>query len=203
MNSSAPAAPRRRAIFFSVAAIFMLPLAIAIWLYYAPAAWRPAGSVNHGALIQPAHPLPALALPTMDGGATAADFLRHRWTLIYVGSGQCGARCHDALYQMRQVRLALNQDMDRVQRLFIATDPCCDREFLAREHPGLIVVPGNSAEAAELIALLPTDAGPAGDAGRIYFADPLGNLMMAHPRDSQPKELLEDLKRLLKLSQIG
>lgn len=203
MTASAPPAPRRRAIVLVVAAIFFLPLAVATWLYYAPAGWRPAGSVNHGALIEPARPLPELALPTIDGGATPADFLRHRWTLIYIGAGRCDERCHDALYQIRQVRLALNQDMDRVQRLFIATEPCCDREFLAREHPGLIITPGNSTEAAKLIALLPTDAGPVADAGRIYVADPLGNLMMAHPRDSQPKQLLEDLKRLLKLSQIG
>jgi cytochrome oxidase Cu insertion factor (SCO1/SenC/PrrC family) len=203
MNASTTAAPRRRAVVLIVAAVFFLPLAIASYLYYAPSAWRPGGTVNRGALINPARELPEMALPTMQGGATAADFLRHRWTLVYVGNGACDARCHVALYQIRQVRLALNQDMERVQRLFIATDACCDREFLEREHPGLVIARGDTAAAAGLLKFFPTDAGPVAGAGRIYIVDPLGNLMMAHPRDSNPKYLLEDLKRLLKLSQIG
>ncbi|HZD20646.1 MAG TPA: SCO family protein [Burkholderiales bacterium] len=203
MNAAADPAARRRAIFLVVAATFLLPLAVAIYLYYAPAAWRPAGAVNHGMLIEPARPLPALALATLNGSPTAADFLRHRWTLIYIGAGSCDARCHEALYQIRQVRLALNQDADRVQRLFLATDPCCDRDFLKREHPGLVVALGRDASTQRLIQNFPADTGALASAGRIYVVDPLGNLMMAHPRDSDPRHLLEDLKRLLKLSQIG
>ena len=203
MNAVNPAAPRRRAIFLVVGLVFLLPLVLAAYLYYAPAAWRPTGTVNHGTLIEPARLLPDVALPTIDGGMMSADFLRHRWTLIYVGAGQCDQRCHDALYQMRQVRLSLNQDMDRVQRLFIATAPCCDEQFLAREHPGLVIARGESAAAARLFAAFPVDGIAVATAGRIYVVDPLGNLMMFHPRESNPKLLLEDLKRLLKLSQVG
>jgi len=203
MNGVNRAAPRHRAIFFGVALVFFVPLAIATYLYYGAATWRPSGTVNHGTLIEPVRQLPAVALTMIDGGPTSTDFLRHRWTLIYVGSGACDERCRDALYQIRQVRLALNQDMDRVQRLFIATEPCCDRDFLAREHQGLVVAHGDSGAAAQLLALFPAEAGPVATAGRIYVVDPLGNLMMLHPRDSNPKHLLEDLKRLLKLSQIG
>ena len=203
MNTSSSIAPRRRAVFLIVAAVFFLPLAIAAYLYYAPSAWRPAGMVNRGILIDPPRQLPQIVLPIMQGGVTPADFLRHRWTLVYVGGGACDERCHAALYQMRQVRLALNQDMERVQRLFVATDGCCDRPFLEREHPGLVVALGRSEAAAHLLKFFPEDAGPVAAAGRIYVVDPLGNLMMAHPRDSNPKYLLEDLKRLLKLSQIG
>jgi cytochrome oxidase Cu insertion factor (SCO1/SenC/PrrC family) len=203
MSATIPTAPHRRPIVLVVALVFFLPLAVATYLYYAPAAWRPTRTVNHGALIEPARQLPEVSLPTIEGGATAPDFLRHRWTLIFAGRGDCDERCHDALYQMRQVRLALNRDMDRVQRLFFATEPCCDRPFLAREHHGLVVARGTSAEAGRLLALFPTDSGPVATSGRIYIVDPLGNLMMVHPRDSNPKFLLEDLKRLLKLSQIG
>jgi cytochrome oxidase Cu insertion factor (SCO1/SenC/PrrC family) len=203
MNATATPAPRRRALFLIVAAIFFLPLGAAVYLYYAPAAWRPAGGVNHGLLIEPARPLPALPLALLNGSQTPADFLRHRWTLIYIGAGSCDARCHEALYQIRQVRLALNQDADRVQRLFIATAPCCDRNFLEHEHPGLVVARGGDASTLRLTGNFPADAGSLASSGRIYVVDPLGNLMMAHPRNSDPKHLLEDLKRLLKLSQIG
>jgi hypothetical protein len=44
---------------------------------------------------------------------------------------------------------------------------------------------------------------PLDEAGRIYIVDPLGNLMMSYARDAEPKGLLTDMKKLLKLSHIG
>ena len=46
----------------------------------------------------------------------------------------------------------------------------------------------------------------AGDGGMeegIYIVDPNGNLVFFYPIDINPKLLLADLKRLLKVSQIG
>ena len=37
----------------------------------------------------------------------------------------------------------------------------------------------------------------------IYIVDPNGNLVFSYPLDINPKLLLADLKRLLKVSQIG
>jgi hypothetical protein len=55
-----------------------------------------------------------------------------------------------------------------------------------------------------LLASIPTfDSIPADRADRVYVIDPLGNLMMTYPPDFKPKGLLEDMKRLLKLSHIG
>ena len=38
---------------------------------------------------------------------------------------------------------------------------------------------------------------------RVYLIDPLGNAMMSYAADSKPKGMLEDMKRLLRLSSIG
>jgi hypothetical protein len=52
------------------------------------------------------------------------------------------------------------------------------------------------------LAVLPTANGaPVPD--RVYVVDPLGNLFMFYEPDAPPKGLLEDMKRLLKLSHIG
>jgi hypothetical protein len=40
-------------------------------------------------------------------------------------------------------------------------------------------------------------------AGRIWIADPLGNLVLSYPRDTDPRGMIADLKKLLKLSHIG
>ena len=54
---------------------------------------------------------------------------------------------------MRQVRLALDREMQRVQRVLLADDGCCDLAALHDAHPDLIVA--RRGAAASLTALLP------------------------------------------------
>jgi hypothetical protein len=115
--------------------------------------------------------------------------------LVFIGDGRCDQRCQQALYDTRQVRLALDRDMKRVQRVFIATGECCQLQELSRAHPDLIVVRA-APENGALLAQLPSS-------GSVYLVDPLTNLVMRYGSQVPAKGLLEDLKRLLKLSQIG
>jgi hypothetical protein len=170
----------------ALAALFLLPLAVAFFAYYGTS-WRPAGRVNHGVLITPVRALPALG-----------EFRGH-WSLVYVGDGACDADCRRTLYVIRQTRLGLNNDMTRVERVFVVTGNCCAREFLAREHPGLKVLEASGAPDAALPREFPAE----GRAYSVYIVDPLGNLMMSYDARQNPHGLLEDLKKLLRLSHIG
>jgi len=205
MNATDPTAVRRgRRQLLGLAALFFVPLAVAFWMYYGPTGWRPAGDTSKGDLIEPARPLATIALPTADGGQTGAEFLRGKWSMVYVGDGLCDERCRKALYLTRQSRIALNKDMDRVQRVFLVTGRCCDRGFLAEEHPDLVVARVDDAASAALLEPFPTYGGvPLADAGRIYLVDPLGNLMMSYAPGAPDKALLTDVKKLLRLSHIG
>jgi hypothetical protein len=197
---------RGRRQLLALAALFFVPLAVAFWLYYGPSHWRPSGATNKGDLIDPARPLPAVSLPRADGTPTGREFLRGKWTIVYVGDGACDARCRKALYLTRQSRIAINKDMDRVQRVFLATGHCCDTAFLASAHPDLLVARLDSAgpEGAELLATFPDYRGtPPSTAGLIYLVDPLGNLMMSYSPAAPDKALLTDLRKLLRLSHIG
>jgi hypothetical protein len=193
-----------------LALMFFGPLGLSFYLYYGHASWHPGGRVNAGNLIVPPRPLPSLALPLQSSGETASDFLRRKWTLLYVQQGACAERCRTSLYETRQVRLALDRDMDRVQRVFIADGDCCDFQFLHEQHPDLIAVRMSPA-AAPLLALLPQHGGAGNasaggngaDAERLYLIDPLGNLMMSYTPETKPKGMLEDMKRLLRFSHIG
>jgi cytochrome oxidase Cu insertion factor (SCO1/SenC/PrrC family) len=183
-----------------LALIFFGPLGVSFYLYYGHGSWHPGGRVNAGDLIVPPRPLPSLALPLQSSGETDSEFLRRKWTLLYVQQGACAERCRTSLYETRQVRLALDRDMDRVQRVFIADGDCCDFRLLHEQNPDLITVRMNPA-AAPLLALLP-HGGP-DNAEHIFLIDPLGNLMMSYAPDAKPKGMLEDMKRLLRLSHIG
>jgi hypothetical protein len=180
---------RQRRILIGVALMFFAPLAVSFLLYYGHG-WHPGGRVNHGELIIPPRPVSDSQLP-------APLSLQHKWTMLYVQRGLCDELCLRRLYDMRQVRTALDRDMGRVQRVLIAESGCCDTQALRALHPDLITVPADAA-LAPLLASLPEPG-----ARRIYLVDPLGNVMMFYAADAAPKGMLEDMKRLLRLSQIG
>jgi hypothetical protein len=183
----------------ALGALFLLPLACAFCAYYA--GWRPAGSVNHGTLITPPRPLPPLVLPpeTRGAGSAAAETFRGVWTLVYVGDGSCDGDCARALFVMRQTRLALNNDMTRVARVWLATGSCCAAARRAAPEPGVTVLDASGAAAAPLLAQFPEG----GRAHAVFVVDPLGNLMMSYDDRKDPHGLLEDLRKLLRLSHIG
>lgn len=195
---------RSRTQLWLLVALFFTPLALSFVLYYGGDGWRPEGSTNYGDLLEPARALPDAALITPAGTSTAADFLRGNWSFVFVGDGACDTRCRQALTDMRQVRLALNEDSRRVQRVFLYSGSCCDSGYLGAEHPGLIPASIDNAAGQELLRTLPVyDDVPALEAGRIYLVDPLGNVVLSYAADAGAKGLLEDTEKLLKLSHIG
>lgn len=200
--SPAPREVRRsRRFLIGVALVFFAPLALSFYLYYGKGTWHPGGHVNRGELIQPARPLPALSLPLLSGGVSDPKLLTHKWTLLSVQHGLCDEPCLRRLYDTRQVRLALDREMDRVQRVLVASRDCCDMQALRESHPDLILVADRDASLS-LQRLLPQPAGSP-NSNRVFLIDPLGNLMMFYPPAIPAKGLLEDMKRLLRLSQIG
>ena len=187
----------------ALATLFLLPLLLAFYMYYATD-WRPLKRVNHGTLIIPARTLPAVHLPQVnmsdsDRAAPDSQQLRSRWSIVYVGAGNCDAPCRQALYVMRQTRLSLNNDMSRLERVFLTTGNCCAREFLAHEHPGLVVLDATNEQGMRLLHEFPAEGRPYS----VFIVDPLGNLMMSYDARQNPKGLLEDLQKLLRLSHIG
>lgn len=201
MNETTLTRPRSRRMLILLAALFLVPLVVSFYLYYA-SGWRPVGQVNHGELLTPPRALPAVSLATASGEDTGTEFLRGQWTLLHIGPGACDQRCRAALYTIRQVRLALGDKMERVQRVFLYSGPCCEQPFFGAEHAGLIAATVDSAAGEQLLGVFP-EVPAAATAGRIYLVDPLGNLMMSYEPTAPAKGMIEDLKRLLKLSHIG
>jgi len=184
----------------ALSALFLMPLALAFFLYYGTG-WRPAAHLNHGALITPPQPLPSAPLTRLvpETAANAQPLFRGKWSLVYVGGGGCDADCRATLFVMRQTRLGLNADMQRVVRVFLVTADCCDRAFLESEHDGLDVRDAAGPQARSMLAAFPANE----RAHTLFIVDPLGNLMMSYDARQNPHGLLEDLKKLLRLSQIG
>lgn len=195
----APAAPvavravnkfKGRAQLLLLAVLFAAPLVAVYW-------WTPGGSVNHGALIEPPRPLPALTLYTLDGGPRPLAEVRGKWTLVLVQRGPCTDLCRRNLYNARQVRLAQGRNARRVRVLLLAAgaDSVPAAEVM-REHPQAEVW---TADAAAMARLAPLFAAR----DDVYLVDPLGNLMMQFDSAMSPSLMRKDLARLLRVSSAG
>lgn len=189
---------RGRRNFLLLAAMFLVPVFVVFAMYYG-GLWSPSGSSAKGELVHPAQPLEFSGLRQSDGSAAGIDLFQGKWSLIYVGDGACDTECRTALTYGRQTRIAVGKDMDRVQRVFLTTGNCCDRGYLDAEQPGLVTLDASSEDARVLLAQFPGERRVS-----LYIVDPLGNLMMRHDATQViNKDLLSDLKKLLKLSHIG
>ena len=186
---------RGRVQFLLLALVFFGPLAVAAWLYLGAGDWRPGATTNNGSLVDPVITLATGPMDSGRGGSTPAELLRDQWSIVYLERGDCAAECRDALLRIRQLRLATGREIDRVQRVLLVDGALPAADWLATEQPGLVTArPSSHAEIAAQLA-------PLGNG--IYLVDPLGNLILAYPPESEPKTVYEDLKRLLRNSRIG
>ena len=179
--------------FLLIAALFLGPLALAAWLYYSGQALQPEGRTNHGTLLEPIVNLQD-ALP----GSALHAHAEGRWLLLYANEGDCDDACQFSLYTLRQSRLMLGKEMDRLVRVFLHGPAAPDTVLLAREHAGLVTMSD-----AELAALLRERSPEASGSGGYFLVDPLGNLVMYFEPGIDPGDMVDDIKRLLKLSRIG
>jgi len=178
---------------FLIALVFFGPLILAAWLYFSGAGLRPDGKTNHGELLEPFVNIGE----TLPGSAINAHFTG-QWLLIYANDGPCAEACDYSLYVLRQSRLMLGKEMERLGRVFLHDNSVPDTVMLADEHEGLIIL--QDGEFGDLL----TKKKPAGlSAGGYYLVDPLGNLVMYYPPDIEPRDMVEDIEHLLELSRIG
>jgi hypothetical protein len=177
--------------FLLIAAMFFGPLLFAAWLYYSGDTLQPETRANHGALLEPIVNL-SDAVP---GSPVHEDRV---WRLLYADDGECGESCREALYTLRQSRLMLGKEMDRLERVFLHGEHAPDTLLGAEEHRGLVAF-----EDAALQAVLESKRPESLPAGGFYLIDPHGNLVLYFSPDIEPRDMVDDIKRLLKLSRIG
>jgi len=198
-------------------ACFGIPLVLAtLWLGVVRSQGGTWGNTSRGELIHPAVPITEFSLSQFvmkNEGTTAEeayresaeDFgvegFRQMWSLLYMPEGVCDEACELNLYHMRQVRLALNNRMNRVQRVALMEDASQLSDTLLSEHLGLRVITGDVEALRSQVRAAEGDMEALPNA--IYLIDPLGNLMMRFPPDLEPGKMLKDIKHLLKVSRIG
>ena len=182
---------RGRHVALGILAVCAAPTVAAWFAYFV---WQPQSRTNYGELVAPRSIEPDLR--RLDGKPFLLSQLRGRWILLQIDSASCGEGCRRKLVYMRQARLALGRDADRIERVWLLDDDSIPAPELLRDHQGLMVA---RAPRGSLASDLP----PGTPAAYIYLIDPLGNLMLRFPADPDGRKMLRDLGRLLGASRIG
>lgn len=192
-----PRAGRGRLKLGLIALVFLMPLALAAWLYYEGAGLQPEGRTNAGRLLEPIvnvdEALEATTLAELTDGRSEGH-----WLLVYRNAGPCGEDCEAALYRMRQSRLMLGNDMSRLVRVFLHGDIRPDTVLFETGQEGLVIT-SNGGLGGILDRKRPDDLAPGG----LFLIDPLGNLVMYFAADLPPDDMVEDIEHLFELSRIG
>ena len=126
---------------------------------------------------------------------TLKTFSNKKWSLIFVVRGNtCDEACNEILHLIRQTRISLNQDSSRVMNIVITDQKNDDIEGLIKaEYKNINKLIDPKLLDNKLL-----------NNGTLYISDPLGNIFMFYNKENLNfKGLRKDLKKVLKISQIG
>ena len=172
------------------------PVLLSYFTYYVI---RPAGRMHHGELIEPQRALPAWPGTDLQGQALALDQLKGQWLLVAVGSGACAEKCERVLFVQRQLQKMLNKDSDRLERVWLLTDPTPPAPALLQSIEGATVLKVPADSLAQWLA--PASGQALED--HLYLVDPMGHWMMrfTYPQDAKlVAGMKRDLERLMRAS---
>ena len=171
-------------------AVFVLPVILAFMALKMD--WFNKASTNRGELLQPV--------------IEAAELLEQsdiKWHLLYVIPKICDQACENAIYSVTQIYQATGKESDRVSKLFIQTEnsSLSAVENIKKLH-GAFLLQKSQENVNEVFKKTGINA--------IFISDTLHNIVLRYPVTEVQEEaimdsrnILADLKKLLKLSRIG
>jgi len=187
-------------------ALFLAPILLA-YIVYKNRSLIPSNSTNHGEIISPAQPLVEFSLKTQEGTSFGLKGIQRKWSYIYVIENECNDVCKLNLLKMRNARIAQGAEGRRVNYYLIITKGSKDNKFsdeFVKAHPKLSILYAQNADAKPLLDILKGSTQyRIEEMNRVYMIDPIGNYMMFYEDGFDSLGIMEDLKFLLKASQIG
>lgn len=152
--------------------------------------WVPQGRSYHGELIATGQ-TPADLGVAGHWGATGGDEPAH-WQLLVTSADACAAECRQLVYLARQIHIGLNREAGRAGHALAHGAP------LPADYDGELRAGYPQLRRLALEAERYPETG-----AQLWIVDPHGNLVLRYGPGSDGKQILEDLRHLLKISQIG
>jgi len=210
-------ATNNRMVLLLIAGIPLMVVLVATWLWYYVVNGdldlvAALGTSNHGTLVQPPRQLEGVDLHEAGALPSSYSELNRRWTFLVPGGKTCGQVCEKTLYTTRQIHIAMGKEFNRIQRLYLSDTFAADTllgvkvlsdsqpapshftELMATQHRGMKAM---KIAVQDHIALFPEYAD---EPGSWYLVDPSGWVMMSYAPTVGYKDVMSDLKFLLKNS---
>ena len=162
------------------------PMALATSMYTLKF-WVPESRNYHGEMIGNGQGRAAL-------GVTSDE---QRWQLLVTAPQGCDADCQQLVYLARQLQIGLGRDASRATHALAVGQPV-DAAYatrLQREYPQL--------QRYTLHVPTYTQSAEGNGSAQLWIVDPHGNLVLRYDPQVKGKDVLTDLRHLLKLSNIG
>lgn len=169
------------------------------------------GTANRGTLVQPPRQLSDVTLRDDGGYEITLSDLEPRWSFIVPQAGaNCGLDCESRLYFTRQIHVAMGKDFPRIRRLYVGDQAPVETTLAVSALSGGGPVPDSFATylATEQRGMVALQVEPTGfstlfpehqaDPQMWYLADPSGWIMMSYNAGVSYKDVISDLKFLLK-----
>lgn len=179
-----------------------LPVLLASIMYFT-GSMVPQGRSNKGTLVVPPLMVQKMELRLQQPGEGDVE---GRWELMVFGRDNCASQsCQEILYKTHQVNVALGREADRVVRRYINIGGAMNEaavQEVQTSYPRLHLSYASELKLEEFLDKV-ADAAQTVNGNFVFVADPLGNVMMYYTQDNSGGDMLDDLKKLLKVSNIG
>jgi hypothetical protein len=188
-----------------IAGIPVVIILASSWLWYYVASGRIdlvdlLGTANRGSLLDP--PVSLSELAVVDGGGLVFQPEAEGtplWRIMVPGRGTCDADCQHLLHYTRQMHTAMGKYQNRIERVFLGVGLDGSEPLnveLLQDYPELKLLYTPSASYQALLEDHRTGSGQA----VYYLVDPHGWIILSYQADMDGKDLMADLKFLLKNS---
>ena len=191
MSTETSVRNRNRVLLVAIFVMFFGSMLVAGLLRFS--GWRPAGTKNHGEMLDPPGDLRGVVARRADGSAYAWNPRARHWRIALAPPATCTTECAKLARDIDTVWQLTGRDADRVDVLWVCAEAACDLPAGAPRPATLQLLQGD----ARLRASLPRFDDPRGVP--VYVIDPNGFVILRYPPGFDPGGLRSDLAKLLKL----
>ncbi|HEU0195726.1 MAG TPA: hypothetical protein VFQ88_00745 [Nevskiaceae bacterium] len=185
-----------------------IPLALAWFFFETPTLRQHLSShrTNHGQLVTPPKVLPSFKLIDLDHKPIPETAFKHHWSLIFIGGSTCDEACVLQVFQVHNVRWLLQSQYKRLRVFYLAPDAAAiiaardalvAKPVLLKKSFGLPVMVNDAPDAKNATGFFGEPS------GSLLMVDPKGRWIQTYPPGYHIKGVYQDLRRLLRFSQLG
>ena len=124
------------------------------------------------------------------------------WRLVVTSAEACSETCMELVHEARQINVALGREATRVVHVLASgqTQPAEVAERLQNEYPKL---EHTTLSTDAYFRSLTEHPESWRQGAQLWVIDPLGRIVLHQDPEAPGKQLLDDLKHLLKVSKVG